>query len=1477
MVPPNVRLADLSDDDRLALESWLAEFDQSWAEGLLQSRVEQIPTGRSWRVPALAEMVKIDLERQWQNGRQVRLESYLKEFPELGTPADVAADLIHAEYEVRRQSGAPAELEDYLRRFPNQAAELAQWIARGGSAPSRRSSSGSGDRDTDWKPGAIRQELPEQFGRYRIIKRLGQGGMGSVYLAEDTQLQRRVALKVANSKDAARDGSDARIRLLTEARAAATLDHPYLCPVHDADEIDGLVYLTMAYIDGQSLAQSIRGTGLPIRQVAALVGKLAVALQEAHAKGVIHRDLKPANIMIKSTGRGREPVIVDFGLARRNMPNEERLTRTGQIMGTLDYMAPEQIRGDLNEIGPACDIYALGVILYELLTGRLPFEGSGLAVVGQILTQAPLPPSTFRSDLDPRLEAICLKAMAKVVADRYASMTELAAALTDFLRSPSPTSTSAQAASSPPASRAPRPTGSDTLVAQFLDQMATEKAAPASLPSQEPVLSPRTSSGRRRPPWVGRALAAGVMLLALIVAGVAGLFNIKSKDGVIILENLPVQAEVLLDGEKVSIPRPDGRGLAELRMPPGRRRLEVKQDGFLTFVEDLTVGTSERIRVRVRLAPLLASQPTEEHKEADAPPKPIAPKSPLPKHGPEEAPKTITNSVNMKLVLIPAGEFLMGSPNSDKDAVDNEKPQHGVRINRPFYMGATEVTQEQYRAVTGQNPSQFTGSDDLPVEKVSWDAAIVFCNALSAREGLKPYYPSSGGAPAGGDGYRLPTEAEWEYACRAGSSTRFSFGDDAERMDEFGWHRANSEGRTHPVGQKQPNVWGLYDMHGNVWEWCGDGYDAKSDGQTPGANSLGPRQAEVRVFRGGGWGVAPQRCRAAIRRRNAQGFLGYGLGFRVARGQSEVSPVPLRSPVVIADPTAQPIRDQPAPPVPGPVTKPTPAPKAAPKTITNSVKMKLVLIPAGEFLMGSPDSDAVAASDEKPQHRVRIMRPFYMGAYLVTQGQYRAVTGKNPSHFKGSNDLPVDTVSWYEAIAFCNTLSVREGLKPYEPSGREAPWGGGGYRLPTEEQWEYACRAGSTTRYGFGDNEARLGAFGWYKANSAGRTQPVGQKRPNAWGLYDMHGQVWEWCWDWYGEKYYGGSPGADSPGPSRGTVRVNRGGSWSAPWEDNRSADRNWGPPDFRNTNLGFRVVRVPSEASPVPPPGPEVTVNPPAPPIAKEKPVPTARVTDAQPTPALNEAPKTITNSVKMKLVLIPAGEFLMGAPDSDKDAFEREKPQQRVRISRPFYLGAYEVTQGQYQAVAGKNPSQFKGSDDLPVDTVSWHDAITFCNTLRTREGLKPYYPSDGKTQSGGDGYRLPTEPQWEYACRAGSTTRYCFGDDVANLGEFGWYGLNSSDKTHPVGQKRPNAWGLYDMHGNVGELCWDLYDARFQGQSRDTRPLDPSQATDRVRRGGSWYNNTRYCRAASRYWNAPDFRDDHLGFRVARDPMATRRSN
>ena len=195
---------------------------------------------------------------------------------------------------------------------------------------------------------------------------------------------------------------------------------------------DGIAYLTMAFVEGQTLAARLKaGPPLGQRHAAALVRKLALALHDAHGCNVIHRDLKPANVIINQRG---EPIVMDFGLARRMDAETARLTQTGAMLGTPSYMPPEQVKGALEAMGPGCDIYSLGVILYELLTGRLPFEGPVMAVIAQILAKEPEPPSAHCADLDPHaLAAICMRAMHKEIAARYANMSELAAALTEFL------------------------------------------------------------------------------------------------------------------------------------------------------------------------------------------------------------------------------------------------------------------------------------------------------------------------------------------------------------------------------------------------------------------------------------------------------------------------------------------------------------------------------------------------------------------------------------------------------------------------------------------------------------------------------------------------------------------------------------------------------------------------------------------------------------------------------------------------------------------------------------------------------------------------------------------------------------------------------------------------------------------------------------------------------------------------------------
>ena len=275
--------------------------------------------------------------------------------------------------------------------------------------------------------------LPVDFGRYHVTEKLGEGGMGSVYLAHDSQLNRKVALKMP--KFARSNVSKLVERFYREARSAATLSHPNICPVFDAGEIDGTHYMAMGYVQGRSLSDFTRTEKRQtIRSAVRTVRKVAIALQDAHAHGVVHRDLKPGNIMIDHRN---EPIVMDFGLAcQADQESDSRLTQDGAILGSPAYMSPEQLEGKVDKIGPACDIYSLGVVLFELLTGELPFKGTGsiMSIIGEVFSKETPDPADSRENLDPRLSLICQKALAKEAENRYESMLVFAEELTLFLK-----------------------------------------------------------------------------------------------------------------------------------------------------------------------------------------------------------------------------------------------------------------------------------------------------------------------------------------------------------------------------------------------------------------------------------------------------------------------------------------------------------------------------------------------------------------------------------------------------------------------------------------------------------------------------------------------------------------------------------------------------------------------------------------------------------------------------------------------------------------------------------------------------------------------------------------------------------------------------------------------------------------------------------------------------------------------------------
>jgi len=270
------------------------------------------------------------------------------------------------------------------------------------------------------------------------------------------------------------------------------------------------------------------------------------------------------------------------------------------------------------------------------------------------------------------------------------------------------------------------------------------------------------------------------------------------------------------------------------------------------------------------------------------------------------------------------------------------------------------------------------------------------------------------------------------------------------------------------------------------------------------------------------------------------------------------------------------------------------------------------------------------------------------------------------------------------------------------------------------------------------------------------------------------------------------------------------------------------------------------------------------------EERPQPKGKATTKPSTKAAKYLTLDVAKGVTMKLVLIPAGKFMMGSAESPETVarwsggrakwYKDEHPQHEVTISPGapgFYMGVYEVTQEQYEAVIGKNPAKFKVAknpagfrgEKNPVEQVSWDDAVAFCKALSKKTG---------KT------VRLPTEAEWEYACRVGTKTRFSSGNDEKQLGDYAWYSANSG-RTHPVGRKKRNAWGLYDMHGNVWEWCGDWY-ADSYANAKAVDPQGPASGSARVVRGGSWGNPPGLCRAASRSRSTPDGRNRHIGFRA-----------
>ncbi len=469
-------------------------------------------------------------------------------------------------------------------------------------------------------------------------------------------------------------------------------------------------------------------------------------------------------------------------------------------------------------------------------------------------------------------------------------------------------------------------------------------------------------------------------------------------------------------------------------------------------------------------------------------------------------------NLNIKMIFVKGGTFTMGATDEQgNDAENDEKPNHSVNIS-DFYIGNCEITQVQWTAIMGCNPSNYKGSDH-PVECVSWKDVQDFIKRLNQRTGKN---------------YRLPTEAEWEYAARGGSrSQRYKYSGSND-INEVSWYGNNSDNKTHPVGQKQPNELGLYDMSGNVYEWCQDWFISDFYKYSHFTNPIGPCLGYAKVCRGGCYFNEATHNRISFRG-FAETESGYtNIGFRLVLDNVSSS----------IDSDVNPM-------------------------LNSSEFCEMVFVKGGSFEMGATyEQKRVAENHEYPVRNITVS-DFYIGKYEVTESQWNYIMKGVTTDTKGG-ELPIDKVSWYDIQDFLKKLNQKTGKK---------------YRLPTEAEWEYAARGGNKSkncRYSGSHNVDKVAWY--YHGQNTYKIHPVGRKQPNELGIYDMSGNVYEWCNDWY--DLYDNSDVkllTNPTGPTHGIIHVIRGGGYFGNWRHCRVSSRNDYPSGSQYAGVGFRLVLEP------------------------------------------------------------------------------------------------------------------------------------------------------------------------------------------------------------------------------------------------------------------------------------------------------------